>query len=222
MRIAVVIPARDEEDLLPRCLASVLAAADRSRREPGVTIDVVVVADRCTDRTAEIARAAGVLVLETDDAAVGAARRIGIEAAIAVFDPDWIANTDADSEVPPHWFDEQLQLARDGADVMVGTVRPDADDLSDEQLQHWSSTHTPGIPNGHIHGANLGLRVTTYLAADGFAPVAEHEDVELVSRCAAEGARIVATARAEVLTSGRLEGRTPGGYARYLAEELPR
>ncbi|CAN5351174.1 glycosyltransferase family A protein [soil metagenome] len=221
MRIAVVIPARDEEELLPRCLASVLAAADRSRREPGVSIDVIVVADRSTDRTAEIGRAAGVLVLETDDAAVGAARRVGIEAAITMFGSEWICNTDADSEVPPHWFEEQLRLAREGADVVVGTVQPDAADLSPDQLERWRRTRTPGIPNGHIHGANLGLRVTTYLAADGFAPVAEHEDVDLVSRCAAQGARIVATDRADVLTSGRLEGRTPGGYARYLANELP-
>lgn len=221
MRIAVVIPARDEEELLPRCLASVLAAADRSRRQPGVVIDVIVVADRCTDRTAEIARAAKVVVLETDEASVGAARRLGIELAITTFGSDWIANTDADSEVPANWFEEQLTLERLGADVVVGTVRPDADDLSPAQWERWSRTRTPGTPNGHVHGANLGLRVTTYLAVDGFAPVAEHEDVDLVSRCADLGARIVATDRADVLTSGRREGRTPGGYARYLSTELP-
>lgn len=36
------------------------------------------------------------------------------------------------------------------------------------------------------------------------------------------GAVVVATERGMVETSGRHVGRTPGGYARYLREDLPR
>nr|WP_241769914.1 hypothetical protein [Cellulosimicrobium sp. MM] len=41
-----------------------------------------------------------------------------------------------------------------------------------------------------------------------------------MERARAAGARVVADASAEVLTSARLVGRTPGGYARHLREDL--
>ena len=70
--------------------------------------------------------------------------------------------------------------------------------------------------NGHVHGASLGIRADVYAAAGGFDAIAEHEDVDLVQRCRVLGANLHASASAEVLTSGRFIGRTPGGYAGYL------
>lgn len=220
MRVAVVIPARDEEALLPKCLASVAIAAARARRRTGVIVEVIVVADRCTDATVQAAQDGGARVLEVDHGAVGAARRDGVTFALTEFDSQWIANTDADSVLPPNWLDEQLRLARKGADVVIGTVRPDPADVSAEQLARWRSTRVRGVPNGHVHGANLGVRVSTYLAADGFAPLPEHEDVDLVARCSALGAVVVPTAAIDVITSGRRDSRAPGGYSRYLHDEL--
>ena len=52
--IAIVIPARDEEELLPRCLRSVQNA--RRMLPPYVTTDLIVVADQSTDGTFDIAR----------------------------------------------------------------------------------------------------------------------------------------------------------------------
>src|SRR4051812_37569669 len=57
VRFLVLIPAHDEERVIGDCLAAI--AADR---RPGDR--VVVVADRCEDATAQIARAAGADVLE--------------------------------------------------------------------------------------------------------------------------------------------------------------
>jgi glycosyltransferase involved in cell wall biosynthesis len=57
---SVVIPAHNEEAVLPRCLAVLLAGA-----APG-ELDVVVAANGCRDRTVELARAAGVRVVATD------------------------------------------------------------------------------------------------------------------------------------------------------------
>lgn len=61
-RFAILVPAHDEERLLPETLAS-LGALDY----PQPLYDVHVVADNCTDRTAEIARRAGVHVYERFD-----------------------------------------------------------------------------------------------------------------------------------------------------------
>jgi len=55
--IGVVVPARNEELRLPRCLAAIAAAgrALRSKDADAPRLRVVVVADSCTDRTREIA-----------------------------------------------------------------------------------------------------------------------------------------------------------------------
>jgi glycosyltransferase involved in cell wall biosynthesis len=221
--VAVVIPARDEEALVGRCLASVEVAAERARAD-GIDVRVILVADDCRDRTAEVARRPGVEVIESTAGRVGAARARGVDAALAGWDGGgdelWIACTDADSEVPAAWITSQLALADAGSDVVVGTVRPELDDLSPAQVAAWRATRVPGEANGHVHGANLGLRADAYVAAGGFPAIAEHEDVDLVARLRRLDVRITASAAGEVLTSSRRDGRTPGGYAGYLHVSL--
>ncbi|PJI93521.1 glycosyltransferase [Luteimicrobium subarcticum] len=239
--VVVVVPVHDEEELLPRCLASLRRAVDHAvpdrvratddagpRDDIGVAYQVVVALDACRDRSAAIASASGFDTAVVERRSVGAARAAGyrhaLEAAAVPSRQDphrvWLAATDADSVVPPHWLTTQLDLARGGADVMIGTVRPDPADLTPAQREAWHARHVPGQANGHVHGANLGVRADLYLAAGGFQPLPEHEDVELVARLRRAGARTVATDACWVRTSGRSHGRTPGGYARYLREDL--
>lgn len=58
----VIVPAHDEAPIIAAGLEKLKAAADQSAR-------ILVVADNCTDRTAEIARSLGVEVVERTDAA---------------------------------------------------------------------------------------------------------------------------------------------------------
>ncbi len=216
-RIGVVIPARDEAERIDACLDSVLLAASSVSE----VVQIVVVADGCLDDTAARARRhPGVVVVETESANVGMARRVGTRHAMS-WGSQWLANTDADSVVPPHWLAVQLELARTGADAVVGTVRPDFAELTPAQQQAWIATHSDGQAIGNVHGANLGVGVRAYRRAGGYPPVREHEDVDLVARLRRVG-RVVATDACEVVTSGRLVGRTPGGYAGYLRKQLER
>src|SRR5205814_5727398 len=57
-RLAVLVPAHNEAELIDRCVASL-----QKQRYPSHLFRIVVVADNCTDDTAEIARFAGAEVL---------------------------------------------------------------------------------------------------------------------------------------------------------------
>ena len=59
-RTTIIIPAHDEDQVIGRTLAGLKAAA-------GTGFDILVIADNCSDRTAEVARAAGVNVVERHD-----------------------------------------------------------------------------------------------------------------------------------------------------------
>jgi glycosyltransferase involved in cell wall biosynthesis len=219
--VAVVIPAHDEEALIGRCLAAVTRAVARAReREPGLVATVVVVLDACTDTTAPQVRRWPVDVLEISARNVGTARRVGIAHALASLgsapEGTWIAMTDADTLVPRDWVTHQLDLMDAGIDLVLGTVRPDFADLSARHAAYWRATHPRGRPPGNVHGANLGVRASTYAEAGGIRDLIEHEDVALVRAVRALGAREHASDVHEVETSGRFTGRTPGGYAAFL------
>lgn len=216
--IAVLIPARNEEARIESCLNSVLRAAQNCP----VPVAIIVVADSCTDHTEQIVRKYPEVTLIAATAGnVGIARALAASEAmrgIAGSETElWLANTDADSRVPANWLLLQLELANAGNDLVIGTVRPDPAEYPPELQRDWLREHILGRPNGHVHGANLGVRASVYQAVGGFMPFAEHEDVDLVARLA--GAPYVASDRAEVITSARLIGKTPGGYAAYLAKQ---
>jgi hypothetical protein len=71
-----------------------------------------------------------------------------------------------------------------------------------------------------VHGANLGIRASAYLESGGFYPVAQDEDVDIVARSVAQGATVSSSGAHSVLTSARLFGRTEGGCAGYLRDQL--
>jgi cellulose synthase/poly-beta-1,6-N-acetylglucosamine synthase-like glycosyltransferase len=226
--VAVVIPARNEEELIGGCISRVLAAVDRAALS---RCWIVVVADSCTDTTANIA--AQLLdghgeVLTCRLAAVGPVRRRGTNAALARFsnhpaEKIWLANTDADTEVPEHWLQQQLQCANAGFHGVAGTVRIKnmrladrdvSDEVMSDYLVHADGTHP------HIHGANLGVRADAYRDAGGWSGLALAEEHCLWRRLRARQWRLASSSAFAVDTSARLEGRAPGGFAATLSQKI--
>ena len=74
----VVIPAHNEERYLEPCLRSILRAAELVKPSP---VEMIVVANRCTDRTEEIAVNLGAKVLRNGDKCISAVRNTGVKAA---------------------------------------------------------------------------------------------------------------------------------------------
>ncbi len=224
--MAVVVPARNEADRLPRCLNALMAADSFLRAgDAGVNATrMVVVLDRCTDASESLlADWPAFEVLISDEGNVGAARAAGIDHLLADHAdkrprPDWIACTDADSAVPADWLVTQLRHAGDDTDLLLGLVSPDPAELSAHLLRRWKAAHHLADGHHHVHGANLGVRTAMYRQVGGFQPVAVHEDVMLADRIALMGGRVVRTASSPVLTSARTTGRAPGGMAGYLTE----
>jgi glycosyltransferase involved in cell wall biosynthesis len=220
--VAIVVPARDEERMLPRCLEALGSAIDELvRHRPRITVRTVVVADRSTDGTLMVvASDERVEAIVVEHGNVGAARRAG--AAYLLADEawrtsrTWLVTTDADSVVPHDWLVRHVEHAEHGADAVVGTVTPEFDELSEEQIEAWTASHPAGEPNGHVHGANLGIRASAYLAVDGFHPRVVGEDVDLVGRIASHGFAVVPSGALDVMTSSRVIARAPGGYASWL------
>lgn len=220
--IEVVIPARDEQDHIGACLASVLRSTQRLRREyPAISVSVTVVLDRCSDRTDEVVAEFGARAVTSEYGCVGSARRIGAAEAIDRMrerDVDcralWLANTDADSVVGDTWLTTQARLAESGADAVIGTVTPD--DLTPRVDRLWRERHRLAEGHDHVHGANLGLRASTYLAAGGFTDTTVGEDRDLVQRVKAVTCRWIATHRTNVTTSARTHSRVDGGFASYV------
>lgn len=221
--VQVVVPARDEERLLPRCLESLeVACAELRRSRPGLRVDVTVVLDRCVDRSAEVVGHAGVRRVTVDHGNVGATRHAGIREALETAalmdvgaDDLWIACTDADTVVPVHWLTGQVELS-EVHDVVIGTVEPLG--LTDTSvLAEWRARHHLIEGHPHVHGANLGLRGSAYLEVGGFRPMESDEDVDLVRRIRAHSARWVATDTVRVASSARRTGRCRAGFADYLA-----
>lgn len=101
--VSVFIIARDEEARLPRCLASVADWAG----------EIVLVDSGSTDRTREIAAAAGARVLHRDWTGYGAQKRFAEEQCRH----DWLLNLDADEWATP-------ELAAEIAAFLAGDPAP--------------------------------------------------------------------------------------------------
>ena len=85
MKLTCIIPAHNAADTIRRTLDSVMCQTFKD-------YECVVIADSCTDNTAEIARSYGVTVIEADVRNDGMSRNIGIENSTG----EWILFIDAD------------------------------------------------------------------------------------------------------------------------------
>lgn len=122
MKLAVVIPAWNEEALLPGCLESVRNTVGEL---PGLDTELIVVDNNSTDRTAAVAKADGARVVYEGVNQIARARNAGA----AVATGDWLLFLDADSRLNPGLAGELLQLLAADRHVGCGTTM-----------------HMPGLP----------------------------------------------------------------------------
>jgi hypothetical protein len=172
----------------------------------------------------------------------GAARRAAMDIAEAWLEEGGerygvILTTDADSQVAPSWIAENLAAFEAGAEAVLGRIDldgegeflPDAlhrrgelEDAYERLLTELSwlldpLEHNPWPHHATISGASLGITRTAYCRAGRLPRVPLGEDKALIALLSRQDARIRYCPAAHVITSGRTDGRAPGGVADTLA-----
>jgi len=220
MLVSVIIPAFNEERLLGESLRHVQKAVTAFARR-GWTTELIVCDNNSTDRTAEVARAAGASVIFEPINQIGRARNRGASAASG----NWLIFIDADTHPSAALFDDVAAQIESGRCLAGGsTIRLEA-----------------GYPTGNVITALWNLTSRTFrLMAGSFifcdaaafrklggfdVELFASEELELSKRlkklARAERKRIVILYRHPILTSARkLRLYTPREHFKFMTKTI--
>jgi glycosyltransferase involved in cell wall biosynthesis len=202
MKISVVIPAFNEEKLLPATLAAVNQA--RQAFAPlGWESEVVVCDNNSTDQTAAVARAAGARVAFEPHNQIARARNTGAAAATG----DWLVFVDADSRPSPGLFGSLAEAIRGGKCLAGGST---VEFETDVAWARRATTLWNAISRvfNYAAGSFIFCETATFRALGGFShELYVSEEIELSQRLKKEarrqGRRMVILTGHPLLTSGR-------------------
>jgi cellulose synthase/poly-beta-1,6-N-acetylglucosamine synthase-like glycosyltransferase len=192
-RFRVLVPARDEE----RVVAGLLGDLSRQRYPAGL-VRVEVIADRCRDGTAAIARSfAGVVVAEREDGEPAKGPALAWRLRQAPLGPDEaLVVLDADSRVPPDLlaqFDDALAAGALVVQAYVDVYNPDGSALSTASaLSYWAGNRMVQLARRNLGwsadlcGTGMCLTPVALAAADGVGSSLA-EDAELTAALALAG-----------------------------------
>jgi cellulose synthase/poly-beta-1,6-N-acetylglucosamine synthase-like glycosyltransferase len=233
LRVAFIVPAHNESTGLLRTLRSLQAEAARCPHTR-----IVVVADNCTDDTAQVAHSAGVEVLERQsDTLRGKGHALGF-AFDAVQAADWFIVIDADTDVTPGFLTAMRAAMARGAQALQCRygVRDPLDSrratLADVALGAWNVLRPRGRSqfglSAGIFGNGFALSRAT-LAQVPYTATSIVEDVEYHQMLVRAGLRVQWVDGAEVrgdmpgesAAAGQQRARWEGGRLRLILDRLP-
>ena len=163
MRFAVLICARNEEAVIRMPVKSIAMG-----KYPADRREVIVLADNCTDRTAECAWAAGATVWEkkTPSGGKGDVLAWGVERVLAHGGFDAIAVFDSDNIVADNWLDTVNDALQDGECVVTG--RRHSSNAKANSIAGWYTVYW-NIMNELSNRVRTNLGLSAKLTGTGFA-----------------------------------------------------
>ncbi len=240
-RVAVAVPARDEEHRMAACIERLLSIS----ADPRVSsFEIVVLANNCSDDTARVAGAFGpsckaiAIDLPPERAHAGWARRLALDAAANRLwsGSDILMSTDADTLVASDWLARSLDHLDGGWDAVAGLARLDPRELRSldrghrrrlAMIQRHENALTRLRARGHSEepwprhfyegGASIATTLATYRRTGGAPTPRVGEDKALFDAIREVGGRVRHPTDVRVTTSARLTGRAPGGASDTLA-----
>ena len=201
--VSVVIPAHNEGAYIGKCLDCIEAAAKEIAPQ---RVEIIVVANRCTDDTAELAEARGAIVVENEVKCIAAVRNAGAARARGKF----LVTIDADSYMDKYALAEVCKLLHSGKYIGGGAI-PTFDRAS---LGIFCSTLVVAanllptmIREGGLSGAMFWTYTKAFRIIGGFdESLVSLEDMDFARRLKALGTtygRKYGTLRSKLLTSAR-------------------
>lgn len=240
----VCIPAKDEAERLPACLAAIAHAAEAAPFTCGVVVLINNSRDETSALVAEFARSTTVpiaavdVVLDGPAANVAVARRLALDIGMAIAAPDAVLlSTDADTLVGEDWVTRMVAGVRAGAALVAGGIEVDPAELAAlppvvliagrveaELLALYEALWRhidPGRPCTMLQaacGANFAVSVESYLAVGGLPLHSRNEDRALLAAVRQAGLPVVVDPTIGVVTSCRLDARARNGMGDALVE----
>ncbi len=202
MKISIVIPAFNEERLIGETLSRVKAAAEAFVKR-GLEFELIVCDNNSSDRTSELARAAGARVVFEPVNQIARARNSGASAATG----DWLLFIDADSHPSPELFDEvaaQISTGRylaGGCTVVLDAPYPIAGLI----VRLWNTISRVGK---YVAGSFIFCETAAFRTVGGFSEkLFAGEEIDLSKRLKTlardTGKKIVILHRHPLVTSSR-------------------
>lgn len=162
MKASIVVPAFNEEKLLPQTIASIRQSAG-AFTENGWSWELIVCDNNSTDATPEVARAAGAKVVFEPINQISRARNAGA----AVADGDWLIFIDADTLPSKAIFSRTRRIAEHGEHFAIGANIQLETPVA---LAH-ALTDVWNLISRHFHwaaGSYLAAKTEAFRAVDGF------------------------------------------------------
>ena len=163
MFLSIVIPAWNEEKLLPATLAAIRTAAVASLEPAGITWELIVCDNNSTDSTGRVAAAHGAQVVFEPVNQIGRARNTGAAAATG----DWLLFVDADSTPSTELFSDLARTLQNpqilGGGSLLDMPLEDRGARNALAIWHWISTRCR-----YAAGSFLFVRTAAFREAGGF------------------------------------------------------
>ena len=201
---SVIVPAHNEEQYIGKCLRAIRTAEEQT--ESG-SVQIIVVANRCTDKTAEIAAQYGAEVIENQDKCIASIRNAGAKAAAG----EILVTVDADTCIAPETFTEIRTLLESGRYIGGGAV-PTFDRASLGIAVSTFYVLLQMLPEiircrGMLSGAVFWCRKSDFDAVGGFDPsLVSLEDLDFAKRLRQYGkerGKKYGTLKSKIYTSAR-------------------
>lgn len=106
IHVSVVVPAHNEEKYVKRCIDSIRESANKFKGN----VEIIIVCNRCTDKTEQIALENGAVVVRNEDRCIAKVRNSGIKAARGKV----IITIDCDNRMTKGTISEVYHLLKSG------------------------------------------------------------------------------------------------------------
>lgn len=203
LKFVVLVCARNEENVIRLPVKSVLMS-----KYPAEAREIIVLADNCTDKTAERAREAGATVWEKTVPSCGKGDVLdwGLQKLFERGGFDAVAVFDADNVVSDQWFDAMNDALQDGETVVTG--RRHSSNAAVNTITGWYTCYWDMMNElSNRVRTNLGLSgkltgtgfafVPAALGEEGWKTKTMVEDVEFTVQTNLRGGRVAYVAEAD-------------------------